>query len=345
MKGILLFCGGLVLVAMVAFAQNEGTTVEAQRAVVNEYCAGCHNEKVKSGNFSFTNVDIAHPEQNAEQSEKIIRKLRSGMMPPAGARRPEGVALRALAAGLESRIDAASAKQVHVVAPELHRVNRTEYRNAIRDLLGIDVDVAALLPSDPKTGGFDNMSDALTVTPALMQSYIRAAEKISRDAVGDKLAAPVMVQYMVPKVANQYRHVEGTPFGTRGGVAVSHNFAADGEYVFKLQLYYWYTGQLVGSKLPENLQGQEIEISVDGAQVSKFKIDPEIQETEGDLVTPPIKVNAGQHRVAAAFVAKSDGPVEDQYWLVEQTLMDVSIGPMPESRVCHICAACSSQAR
>jgi hypothetical protein len=325
MKGKLLF-GGLLVWAMSGLAQNDYSSVESQRALVTQYCAGCHNDKVKSGSFSFTEIDLAHPEQNAEQAEVVIRKVRSGMMPPAGARRPEAAALRALAAGLESRIDLAASKKTHVVAPELHRVNRTEYRNSVRDLLGIDVDVTALLPTDPKTGGFDNMSDALTVTPALMQSYIRAAEKISREAIGDRQAPPVMVSYMVPKVANQYRHVEGTPFGTRGGLAVTHNFAADGDYTFKLQLYYWYTGQLVGSKLSESLQGQEIEISIDGARVASFKIDPEVQETEGDLVTPPIKVKAGPHRVAAAFISKFDGTVEDQYWLVEQTLMDVSIG-------------------
>jgi mono/diheme cytochrome c family protein len=326
MKGIFLFAGGLALTAMVAMSQNEASTVESQRALVNQYCSGCHNDSVKSGGFSFTSVDIANPGQNAELAEKVIRKVRSGMMPPAGARRPDEAALKALVSGLESRIDQAAGKQVYVVAPELHRVNRTEYRNSVRDLLGLDVDVTALLPPDPKTGGFDNMSDALTVTPALMQSYIRAAEKISREAVGDISAAPVMESYMVPKVANQYRHVEGTPFGTRGGIAVTHNFPADGDYVFKLQLYYWYTGELVGSKLMQSLQGQEVEISIDGERVSNFKIDPQIQETEGDLDTKPIPVKAGPHRVAAAFISKFDGPVEDQYWLVEQTLMDVSIG-------------------
>ncbi len=319
MKRIFLFCGSLVLSTVMAFAQSE-------TSLTNQYCVGCHNDTARSGGFSFTQIDLAHPEKNAERVERVIRKVRSGMMPPAGARRPDDAALKAFAATLESRIDQTAEKQVHVVAPELHRVNRTEYRNSVRDLLGVDVDVTALLPTDPKTAGFDNMSDALTVTPALMQSYIRAAEKISREAVGDPEAPPVMESYMVPKVANQYRHIEGTPFGTRGGIAVTHNFAADGDYIFKFQLYYWYTGQLVGSKLPENLQGQQLELSIDGARAAIFTIDPEVQETEGDLVTPAIAVKAGPHRVAAAFISKSDGPVEDQYWLVEQTLMDVSIG-------------------
>jgi hypothetical protein len=329
MKRLFVFCGGIIAVAMVAPAQNEMTSVESQRTLVAQYCAGCHNDNLKSGGFSFTELDIAHPDQAAERAEKVIRKLRAGMMPPPGAKRPDTAALKGFAAGLEARIDAAAAKQTHIDAPELHRVNRTEYRNSVRDLLDIDVDVSALLPSDPKTGGFDNMSDALTVTPALMQSYVRAAEKISRDAVGDAQAAPVMTQYMVPKVANQYRHVEGAPFGTRGGISLMHNFPADGDYTFKMQLYYWYTGELVGSKLPESLQGQQIELSIDGERAAIFTIDPQVQETEGDLVTEPIKVKAGPHRVSAAFIAKYDGTVEDQYWVVEQTLVDVSIGTHP----------------
>jgi hypothetical protein len=329
MKRVFAFCGGLIALAIIAPAQNEPASVEAQRTIVGQYCAGCHNDNLKSGGFSFTEIDIAHPEQNAERAEKVIRKLRAGMMPPPGAKRPDAAALKTFAAGLESRIDLAAAKQAHVDAPELHRVNRTEYRNSVRDLLGLDVDVLAMLPSDPKTGGFDNMADALTVTPALMESYVRAAEKISRDAVGDPQAAPVMTQYMVPKVANQYRHVDGAPFGTRGGISVEHNFPADGDYTFKMQLYYWYTGELVGAKLPESLQGQQIEVSIDGERAAIYTIDPQVQETQGDLVTDPIKVKAGPHRISAAFIAKYDGAVEDQYWVVEQTLVDVSIGTHP----------------
>lgn len=324
MKKMLLVFGGLVILVAGAVAQND-TSVDSQRALVNQYCAGCHSDKVKSGGFSWTQIDLAHPELNAEKAEKLIRKVRSGLMPPAGSRRPDAASLKAFAAALEARIDQTAAKQAHVDAPELHRVNRNEYRNSIRDLLDMDVNVSALLPADPKTNGFDNMADALTVTPALMQGYMRAAEKIAREAVGDPQAPALMVSYNIPKVVNQYRHVEGTPFGTRGGMSVIHNFPADGEYSFKVQLYYWYTGTLIGAKLPESLQGQEVEVSVDGDSVAVFKIDPEVQETEGDLVTPPIKIKAGPRNVSVAFVSKFDGPVEDQYWLIEQTLMDVSI--------------------
>jgi len=134
---------------------------------------------------------------------------------------------------------------------------------------------------------------------------------------------------MVPKVANQYRHVEGAPFGTRGGVSVVHNFPADGDYSFKLQLYYWYTGELIGSKLPQSMEGQQIEISIDGERAAIFNIDSQATETTGDLITEGVKVKAGPHRVSAAFIAKYDGTVEDQFWVVEQTLVDPSIGTHP----------------
>ena len=185
MKAVILVLTGMVIAPVVAWAQDEGTSVESERTLVNQYCVGCHNDLEPSGGFSWTSLDVLHPEQNAEQAEKVIRKVRSGMMPPAGAARPDAAKLKALAAGLETRIDQAAATQPQVSAPDLHRLNRTEYGNLIRDLVGFDVDVSELLPADPKAGSFDNMADALTVTPALMQGYIRAAEKISRLAVGD----------------------------------------------------------------------------------------------------------------------------------------------------------------
>ena len=305
------------------FASAEN--VDEERALVDQYCVTCHDDTNRLGNFSWSTVDVEHPERNAEQAEQIILKLRSGMMPPAGMPRPDDGALDALADSLEARIDQAAASHPHAAPPALHRVNRREYRNSIRDLLALEVDVDALLPPDARTGNFDNMSDALTVTPALMQAYVSAADKIARLAVGDPNAPPSMTKYNVPKVANQMRHVEGTPFGTRGGTAVDHNFPADGDYTFSVELYYYYTGELIGSNLPESLQGQEIEVSVDGERVAVFEIDPLQEETTAVMQTPPIAIQAGPRRVAASFVSKFDGPVEDQYRLVEQTLMDISI--------------------
>ncbi len=305
------------------------TAVESQRALVDQYCAGCHNDRMKSGGFSWTTIDLSHPEQNAKQTEVVIQKLRSGMMPPAGAKRPERAALDGFASALETRVDTVAAARPHSKAPELHRINRREYRNSVRDLLGVDIDVTSMLPPDARTGSFDNMSDALTVNPTLMQAYVRAADKIARQALGDPEAAPVMVKWDVPKVVNQMKHVEGAPFGTRGGVAVVHQFPADGEYNFKLEFYYYYLGELIGGNLPENLQGQEIEVSVDGERVAAFKLDPLMEEQSGVLSTPPIHIKAGPRRLAAAFLSKTEGPVEDQYRLVDQTIMDVSVGLHP----------------
>jgi len=338
MKIASLFVGGVLMVSAFALAQSPAPrtvpqqaisssastmSVASQQELVNQYCVSCHNEKLKSGGFSWTVVDLTHPDRSAEQAEKIIRKLRSGMMPPAGARRPDATSLKNLASTLETEIDRAAAKQAAVSAPNLHRLNRTEYHNSIHDLLDLDVDVTELLPPDAKTGGFDNMAEALTVTPTLMQAYIRSAEKITRLAVGDAQASPTMVSYRVPKVANQMGHVEGTPFGTRGGLAVTHNFPADGNYTFKTDLYYSVTGELVGSALPDPLKDQELEISVDGRRAAVFKIDPAVGEAEANLTTEPIAIKAGPHRIAAAFISKFDGSIEDQYTLVDHTLVTV----------------------
>jgi len=342
MKAIFLAGCSLLLLALVSTrssimfsAQNEVMSVESQRAMVNQYCAGCHNDKVKSGGFSWTEVDLAHPELNADRVERVIRKLRSGMMPPANARRPDAASLNNLATGLATRVDQAAAKKLNIKPPELHRLNRTEYRNSIRDLLDYDTDVSDLLPPDEKAGTFDNMADALTVTPALMQGYVRAAEKISREAIGDPKASPATVGYQdlnkIGRAANQYRYVEGAPFGTRGGLSVIHNFPADGNYIFRASLFVYPSGVALGARLPEQLEGQQLEFSVDGERAAIFTIDPTMQEFELDaaLVSPPVKVTAGAHRVSATFISKFDGPVEDQYWLIEQTLSDYSVANKP----------------
>jgi len=305
------------------------TSVESQRQFVQAYCVGCHSDKVKAGGFSWSEIDLAHPEATPEQSETVVRKLRAGLMPPAGARRPEDAVLRDFRVALETRLDEIAGAHPYAKAPELHRLNRREYRAAVRDLLDVDVDVSALLPPDSRTGSFDNMSDALTVNPTLMNAYVRAADKVARQALGDPTAPPVMAKFDVPKVVNQMRHVEGAPFGTRGGVAVVHQFPADGEYTFQSELYYYYLGELIGGNLPESLQGQELEISIDGERVASFKIDPLLEGNTGTLVTPPIFVKAGPRRLAAAFVNKADGAVEDSVRLVEQTIMDVSVGLHP----------------
>ncbi len=322
---LLLIVGGSTSGMLAGQGLEAAPSVESQEALVDQYCAYCHNDALQSGGFSWADVDLARPERSAARVEEVIRKLRVGLMPPAGAGRPEPAVLRDFAAALEARVDEAAAQNPFTRSPDLHRVNRTEYRNSIRDLLGLTVDVSAMLPPDARTNGFDNMADALTVTPALMNAYLRAAGKISRQAVGDPEASAAQVYYKVPKTVNQMRRVEGAPFGTRGGISVVHNFTADGDYSFKLELYYYYTGAQIGSKLPAPLQDQQLEVSVDGERVAVFTIDPDASETDNVLISESVPIKAGQRRLAAAFVSKHDGPVEDQYQLYEHTLLDVSI--------------------
>src|SRR5690349_16762811 len=186
-------------------------------ALLERYCTYCHNEKLKTGGLDLTRLDVSHPGSAAQDWEKVVRKLRAGMMPPAGMPRPDAAAILAFAASLESGIDQAAAAKPNAGRPALHRLNRVEYANSVRDLLGLDIDVAALLPADDMSHGFDNMAEVLNLSPTLMEGYIRAAGKISRAAVGDPAISALVETYHVPQAFSQTRHVEGTPFGTRGG--------------------------------------------------------------------------------------------------------------------------------
>ena len=296
------------------------------RAGFNRYCNGCHNDKLKSGGFSLTAVDLTRPQRTAEPAEKVIRKLHAGMMPPPGLPRPDAAMTKAMTHLLETEIDKAATAQPNPGRPALHRLNRTEYANAVRDLLNVTIDVNTLLPPDDMSHGFDNMADVLTVSPALLDGYVRAAGKISRDAVGDPAARALTQTYSISRVVAQTRHVEGTPMGTRGGLSVIHNFPADGEYVFKLGFYYSPTGPLFGQNQGK---GQQIELSINGARAALLDIDPRMTLAKDGIKTPPIAVKAGPQRISAAFPVLADGPIEDEYRNFEQSLVDVSAGTVP----------------
>jgi hypothetical protein len=315
----------LFLLSSVGLFGQTASPVVARRALVNQYCVGCHNDKVKSGGMTLTALNLAHPEQNEDLAERVIRKVRAGMMPPAGLPRPAAATLKSFVASLETSVDQAAALHPNPGRPPLHRLNRTEYANSIHDLLNVTVDAAALLPTDDMSHGFDNMADVLTISPALMDGYIRAAGKISREAVGDPHASPVMVTYRIPRVINQMRHVEGTPFGTRGGISVVHNFPADGEYTFKMLFYASLDGPLFGRNQGK---GQQIEIAVNGERMALLDIDPQMKSTD-DLRTPPIKIKAGPQHISAAFIQKFDGPLEDDVMPIELSLADLNNAAFP----------------
>jgi hypothetical protein len=313
-------CSGLLIVwAAVACGQTSGS-------LVNQYCAGCHNNDVKSGGMTLAQLDLAHPDKNAELAEKVIHKLRAGMMPPPGMPRPDAATLKAFGISLETAVDQATAAHPNPGRPPLHRLNRTEYANSIRDLLAVEVDAASLLPADDMSHGFDNMADVLNMSPTLLEGYIRAAGRVSREAVGDTEALPLTQTYAIPRVLNQTRHIDGTPFGTRGGISVMHDFPADGEYTFKLGFYYSPTGPLFGLNQGK---GQQIEVAVNGERVALLDISPSMRLANDGIKTPAIKIKAGPQRISAAFLQKFDGPIEDEYRMVEQSLVDVSAGTVP----------------
>jgi len=307
-----------------AGAAPQGMPSDRQAALVKQYCVGCHNDKTTSGAVNLAAVDFTKPDQHGEVIEKVIRKVRAGMMPPPAAPRPDRDTLMSLAGALESGMDRAAAVRPNLGNRHLQRLNRAEYANSIRELLGIDVDVAALLPPDSMGRGFDNIADVLTLSPSLMEGYVRAASKITRVALGDLNASPATTTYNVPRTASQMRHVEGTPFGTRGGLSVTFNFPADGEYIFRVEPFDDSNGNLVGSKS----EGEQIEISINGERVALLDIDPKMTVTRGGVFvqSSPIRVTAGSQRVAAAFIERFSGPIDDLIAPIEQTLADTEQG-------------------
>jgi len=231
------------------------------RAFLDQYCVTCHNEKAKVANLTLDKLNLAQPGENAETWEKVVRKLRTGMMPPAGARRPERSVIDSFTSNLEVSLDRAAAAKPNPGTTALHRLNRTEYANAIRDLLALPIDAASLLPADDSAEGFDNVADVLGVSPLLIQGYVSAATKISRLAVGNPEITADKATYRIPRGLGQADHIEGLPLGTRGGMLIQHIFPVDGEYDFRIARSGVGVGQVsVGGD-------EEIEISVNGERV------------------------------------------------------------------------------
>jgi hypothetical protein len=202
--------------------------------VLEKYCVDCHNTTDWAGGVAFDAMSPATLSDDADVWEKAVRKLRTGMMPPAGKPRPQRAVLDDFASELATRLDATGAAHPQPGGKSLHRLNRTEYANAIRDILAYDIDVTTLLPADDAAEGFDNIADVLSVSPTLIQSYISAAMKISRWTVGDRSMAPTLTKYSAPEGLSQQEHIEGLPLGTRGGIRFTHNFPLDAEYEFRV---------------------------------------------------------------------------------------------------------------
>ena len=299
-------------------------TPAAQSEVVATYCATCHSDRAKAGGLSLAGFNAMRAHESPETAEKIVRKLRAGMMPPAGAKRPADGALDGLLHALEARMDEFAAVNPNPGWRPFQRLNRAEYARAVHDLLAVDVDVSALLPPDTISHGFDNVADAQTFSPTLLEGYLRAASRVTALAVGDPDSSASEATYSLPKTASQLARADGAPLGTRGGLSVSHTFPADGDYVFRLDFFAEPLGILFGNTAP----GEQIEVSIDGARVALFDINPRMNEsTTGlSLKTAPVHVTAGPHRLTAAFLQRFEGPVNDLVAPIEHTLADTEIG-------------------
>ena len=286
-----------------------GATADKQRAVVDKYCVGCHNARVKSGGLELDSLDLSRLPERRETAEKVALKLRSGLMPPPRMPRPDKATLDGLIGWMENELD--SHTPPNLTAPGIHRLNRTEYQNVVRDLLGLKIDAAKFLPSDNSTHGFDNIAGALTMSPALMEAYLSAAGKISRLAIGS-VTAPTQAVYVAPEDVSQDYHIEGLPFGTRGGMLIKHEFPADAYYVF--QIFPINKGNMGGSGAFGSVTGEQLEVTVDGEQVHQFDWDAELQNGQAvhaGADTEWIYVKAGLHTVGITFLATNYAPGND----------------------------------
>ena len=323
--------GALVAAAWSATVASSVPSAEALRArsqaaasspvafdvasTVNRYCVGCHNSKAKTtataSGVVFDGIDPARIADDSAMWEKVIRKLRTRSMPPTGVPRPDESTYTALVSHLESTLDRAAAAHPNPGRPSVHRLNRAEYANAVRDLLALEVDPTALLPPDDSVNGFDNNADMLSVSPALLERYLAAAGTISAIAVGSPNIAASSETYRIRGDASQTGRNEALPPGTRGGLMALHTFPLDGEYVIKVKLLEINLGSIRGLEY-EN----QLEVTVDGERVLLAPVGGADDYTKSSLnatdvvnalasrLQARVKVQAGQRLVGAAFLQK-----------------------------------------
>jgi mono/diheme cytochrome c family protein len=291
---------------------SRGQTPTSHDALINQYCVTCHNERAKTGGLALDTVPLSNIPAGAPTWEKVIRKVRGGQMPPAGMPRPPQAALDALVAHLERSIDQAASAAPVLRHSTIHRLNRAEYGNAIRDLLALDIDVSALLPPDEEAYGFDNNATVLNISTSLMERYLSAAWKISSFAVANPTITPSLETFRVRGDLSQHDHVPGLPIGTRGGLLVRHYFPVDGEYVISPRLYRETVNIVRGLELEHDL-----EVTLDGQRIVLARFGGPKDE-QANYLQPTLagdemekrfqkrlKISAGPHTIGVAFLKKS----------------------------------------
>ena len=287
------------------------------RALLERYCITCHNERLRTGNLALDATPLDPIREGADVWEKVLLKLEERAMPPPGRRaRPAPAAYDSAAAWLEAALDRAAETAADPGRPAIHRLNRAEYANAVRDLLGLEIDAAALLPADDLSFGFDNNADLLSVSPALMERYVSAAHKVSRTAVGDRRLRPTAETYEISRTrVQEHRAGSAMPFGSRGGVAVRHRFPLDGEYELRVRLQRDIVGNIYGLTREER-----IELRIDGEQVAVFRVGGDsdcgraslagyhgCMDADDQLVAR-VAVRAGTRDVGATFLRRTLAP-------------------------------------
>jgi hypothetical protein len=270
-----------------AASQFATVAVPPERVLLNRYCGGCHNSRTKSGNFVLDTLDVTRVAGDVEAWEKVVRKLRGGLMPPAKQPRPDEATYAKLLATLQDRLDAAATARANPGRTEtVHRLNRLEYENAVRDLLAVNIKAADLLPADDSSYGFDNIAGVLKMSPALMERYLSAARVVSRSAVGSPPPLAAAAIYRVTPELQQHDRNEDLPFGTRGGTLIRHIFPLNAEYDFKIS---------VSDGRNASAEPHQLEITLDGVQLKLFTLAP----GEEPLIRVP--VTGGPHEVGVAF--------------------------------------------
>jgi len=313
--GVVILWLGTILSGQPQPQNSHVASASEERALLNQYCVGCHNEKAKAGGgeaarkLTLDDLDITHVEKAPVEWETIVRKLRAGMMPPSGMPRPDRATYESMIAWLENELDRTAIQ--NLPPPGLHRLNRTEYANAIRDLIAFEIDPAKYLPSDDSTRGFDNIAGALSLSPALLEGYTTAASKISRLAIGD-VSEPSLATYRVPSDTSQDYHIEGLPFGTRGGLMAQHEFPADGDYVFKV--FPINKGLMDNNMSFGEITGEKLELLVDGERVHVYDWDKDLargKAVHAGTTDVHFQVKAGLHTVGITFLATQLAPGND----------------------------------
>jgi Protein of unknown function (DUF1592)/Protein of unknown function (DUF1588)/Protein of unknown function (DUF1585)/Protein of unknown function (DUF1587)/Protein of unknown function (DUF1595)/Planctomycete cytochrome C len=293
---------GIVLTSA-AFLSVQNATAPSPRALLDQYCVTCHNPRANVAGLALDQLDPTHVERNVETWEKVVRKLRAGMMPPQGSPRPDPSTYESLTATIEGELDRVAALNPKLPVPGIHRMNRTEYANAIRELLGLDIDASTYLPADDSSYGFDNVASGLQISPTLVEAYVSAAAKLSRLALGHE-TAPSRKIYYAREDYSQEEQVEGLSFGTRGGLLARHYFPADGEYVIS-----WVpVRNTVGTLYGGDAQNEQVELTLDGARIKLYEIGKDIPlaaNVQADKNEVRLTVKAGEHAVGVAFIANT----------------------------------------